>query len=315
MFTPYRLKSPALRPEDSEDVRLGKLANYVDGPFSENSAKMNEGDFVILGYPDDRGVERNGGRTGASEGPDAIRSMLYKMTPSALSGKMPKMWDLGNLQCWSMDLGEAHEEARKIIARLREREVCVVSLGGGHDWAWADFADWNSGPLFHLDSHLDMRPIPSDVQRAGHSGTAFRRILEKAHSHINLNVLGLQTHCNAKSHLKFSESYQISAVFLEELPLNLEEQMQYLSDKFDLKGQNSKVAISIDMDVFGQDLSPGVSAPQPLGLDPRVVFRLLSRFKSRIRHLGIYETNPRFDRDNQSARLAAKLVHHVLSAS
>jgi formiminoglutamase len=36
-----------------------------------------EGDLVLLGFPYDIGVERNGGRIGAKEGPTAFRKYYY----------------------------------------------------------------------------------------------------------------------------------------------------------------------------------------------------------------------------------------------
>ena len=39
---------------------------------------------VLVGFPSDEGVQRNGGRAGAAEAPDEIRKQLYGLTPSAV---------------------------------------------------------------------------------------------------------------------------------------------------------------------------------------------------------------------------------------
>src|SRR5687767_4589058 len=50
----------------ADDPRLGSLVKY-------HSPDNAEGDLVIIGYPVDIGVERNGGRVGSRFGPSAFR--------------------------------------------------------------------------------------------------------------------------------------------------------------------------------------------------------------------------------------------------
>ncbi|HLR26945.1 MAG TPA: hypothetical protein VK112_13855, partial [Fodinibius sp.] len=57
-----------------KDPRMGHLLAHQQ----ESSPKV-----VLLGFPSDEGVKRNGGREGAAEAPDEIRKELYKMTPDA----------------------------------------------------------------------------------------------------------------------------------------------------------------------------------------------------------------------------------------
>lgn len=314
MFSPYEKKSKHTQPrrDDPDDIRIGYFVQSVEGALSPFLEKMKEGDFVILGYPDDRGVERNFGRIGACEAPDAIRDILYSMTPSPQLNKSPTIWDLGNLKTWSMDLLEAQEEARKVVALLRSKKTRLITLGGGHDWAWSDFADWGAAPLINFDAHLDMRPSPQDSEMAGHSGTPFRRIVEKERSKLPLSVVGLQNHCNSKAHLDWARAFQVNTIFLEELPPMLESQWKLLMDRMELGAQTSRVGLSVDMDCFPQSMAPGVSAPQALGVNPFVVLRFIETFGPKLQHLGIYECNPRYDVGDATSRLAAKLIHNFL---
>src|SRR5947209_4683156 len=56
-----------------EDPRLGHLLGTATTP---ETARV-----VIVGFPVDDGVRRNGGRGGAAQGPAAIRQALYRLTP------------------------------------------------------------------------------------------------------------------------------------------------------------------------------------------------------------------------------------------
>src|SRR6516225_10903931 len=59
------------------DPRLGEIVEFWKG----DPAALQSGRAVIIGFPQDEGVQRNQGRAGAAEAPDAIRHWLYKLTP------------------------------------------------------------------------------------------------------------------------------------------------------------------------------------------------------------------------------------------
>jgi formimidoylglutamase len=319
MFVPYAQSQihGRPRPEDPSDVRIGAHVTCVEGLFGRSLEKIQEGDTVLFGYSDDRGVDRNAGRTGSAEAPDEIRKHLYKMTPSTSHSEKLRIVDFGNLRSWGMGLGEAHEEARQALTQIRSKKVRIVTLGGGHDWAYPDFADFAGSSeathLINIDAHLDMRPEPTDASQAGHSGTPFRKILTRPSNPQSLvSVIGLQHHCNASSHIKWAHGNRVTTLFLEDMPLDPENQWGLIHDRLNLSEAHRKFALSIDMDAFSQAHSPGVSAPQPFGLDPRLVLQLIRSLRGRLVQLGIYEANPRFDRDGATARLAARFIHEFL---
>lgn len=320
MFTPSNkdLYNVVKRDEDPQDQRLAHHVTRFEGLFEIFIEKLQENDVVILGYPDDRGVERNGGRTGAFAAPDQIRKYLLRLTPSYQSKTLPKIWDLGNLKTWSQDLLVAHEEARECIKKIRRRGARIVSLGGGHDWAYPDFVDIaedskNAARIINIDAHLDVRPNPKDEAREGHSGTPFRRILEapRKGKAPEIMAVGLQESCNARTHVEWAHSRKITTLFLDEVPENLERRWPFVVDRLQISDE-ATYGLSIDLDAFPQFISPGVSAPQVLGLDPRLVYKMIQTLGTSVRHLGIYEYNPNYDVDGRSARLAAHLVYHYL---
>jgi formiminoglutamase len=289
---------------------VGAFVECVQSIGSSSLSKIHPGDVVVLGYPDDRGVSRNGGRSGACEAPDLVRSFLYKMTPDPLKPlgeKNPKIWDFGNLHSWGMPLKESHEVAQKTIRELRGTGARILSLGGGHDWAFPDFSEFK-GRILNVDAHLDMRPLSQDHEDSCHSGTPFRRLAMISGDASHIGFLGLQRHCNARSHVEFAKSVHASLLFFEELPQGIDQQWTFIHDRLRLAEKKGPIGLSVDMDAFPQSRSPGVSAPQAFGIDPRVVCRLMKEVSSRIEHLGIYELNPRYDHDYNSCRLAARFA-------
>lgn len=321
LFTPtnQELFQIPTRDEDPHDKRMAHLITRFEGSFENFLSGIQENDVVLLGYPDDRGVERNGGRTGAFAAPDQIRKYLFKFTPSYQVKKVPKIWDLGNLKTWSQDLLISHEEARSCVAQIRKRKARIITLGGGHDWAYSDFVDFSeafSSParIINVDAHLDVRPNPKDEARAGHSGTPFRRILESANpvKVPEILALGLQESCNSQAHVEWAQSRKMSTLFLDELPANLEHRWPFVMDRLFINDPKIQYGLSIDLDAFPQFISPGVSAPQVTGVNPYLIQSLLKSISPQIQHLGIYECNPNYDVDGQSARLAARLIYDYL---
>ena len=79
-------------------------------------------------------------------------------------------------------------------------------------------------------------------------------------------------------------------------------------------GQVDHLYLSIDMDGFSSAFAPGVSAPSPLGFEPKVVFKLLKWIlnSKKVRACDIAELNPSYDQDEQTARLAATLIDFIV---
>src|SRR5438105_3717383 len=65
--------APQRRPDDP---RLGDIIEAWDG----DAAALLAGRAVLVGFPQDEGVRRNGGRVGAAQAPDEIRKYLHRLT-------------------------------------------------------------------------------------------------------------------------------------------------------------------------------------------------------------------------------------------
>ena len=77
--------------------------------------------------------------------------------------------------------------------------------------------------------------------------------------------------------------------------------------------QYDHLYVTIDLDGFSSAYAPGVSAPSPLGLSPDFVWQVLTFLQQteKVIACDIAEMNPRFDQDNVTARLAARLVDEI----
>lgn len=298
---------------DPDDIRFGDLAKN-----KLNINDLKHQGFAVYGYPDDRGVKNNGGRIGAAEGPDVIRSLFYKMTNSPLKENLPEIFDMGNLQL-TEDIGSTHELAIHNLSNLFESEHRFIALGGGHDFSYPDGKSFlkshsnNKKPIIiNFDAHLDCRPLQGEIN----SGTPFYRLLEEHSTEFHFIEVGLQAQCNSKKHFDWAKQKGMHSIWLEEINNDENNLLAKLKSICSDMEENSPLYLSIDLDAFSSAYAPGCSQSWPSGLSPEQCLPcfewLYKQYDCKL--LGIYEYAPRLDIDHRTARLAAKLMHHFIDS-
>jgi formiminoglutamase len=272
-------------------------------------------DIALIGYVCDEGVRRNLGRTGASQGPIALRERLAKL-PIHFDKK--KVADFGNIICIDEDMESCQLAFANTIEKLISKQVFPIAIGGGHDMSYGHFkgiydavknTSKNNIGIINFDAHFDLRP----VERKSTSGTPFYQILNEFEN-VDYFAIGIQRQANTKELFDIARNNKVDFAInydcessKEELDA-LKESLQPMIDSCD------HLYITIDLDGFSSAYAPGVSAPSPLGFTPFFVFKML-RFlfdTNKVISCDIAELNPTLDRDNLTANLAAKLVDFMV---
>lgn len=269
---------------------------------------------VIIGFPSDEGVHRNGGRTGAAQAPDEIRKALYKLTPDArnpqsFSALIKETLDAGNIEVTGDVEKDQQALGEKLGAYLKKGVIPVV-LGGGHETAFGHFLGYTKAELnasiFNLDAHADVRPLKDGK---AHSGSPFRQAIEHQSGCCQqYNVFGLQPHSVAESHLQFINRHNGNYRFRDETTLSFLDEW--------LRNQDSRrLMITFDMDSVDQSFAPGVSAPCTNGFSSALFIQAayLAGKCSRVTSFDLAEANPTYDRDGQTVRLAALTIWSFLA--
>jgi formiminoglutamase len=317
---------------DAQDRRLGDLARglpamksptELDATLREVTVtEKNSRHFVLAGYPDDEGIRLNGGRPGAANAPDAVRRPLYKMTP-ALSSSRPmgfQLWDAGNLSSAGASLESRHETVTAFARTALDHGVGWIGIGGGHDYGFADAAAFiesvhaksSARPLvINFDAHLDVRPTTKGLS----SGTPFFRMLEK-YPDVDFAEIGIQGQCNSKSHLEWVLARGARVVTQEEVEASGESLTTIVQRKLnDWLLRPRPVFLSVDIDGFSSAVAPGCSQSWATGFMPSEFFPCLQLLSQRleVKMLSIYEVSPPLDQDDRTAKLAAQIIHRVIS--
>jgi formiminoglutamase len=313
-----------MRGDRSDDPRLGEYVTF----WQEGMPQLWPGRPVLLGFPQDAGVRRNGGRPGAADAPAAIRHWLYRLTPwdavhnadlAALN-----LLDLGNVrpsptrpQCQQgKELEESQQALAEGIAAILMAGAIPIVLGGGHETAYGHYLGYvRAGrpvAIVNFDAHLDVRPLR---EGCGHSGSPFRQALEHPTQPLrdgHYVVLGAQPQAVSREHLLYVQSKGGVVHWVEETRDRLEAIFRNECQRLALN--NGSVYVTLDSDVVSQADVPGVSAPNPLGLSGQVVAACAAAAGEcpAVSSFDLVEINPSFDRDGQSARWAAAVVWHFL---
>jgi agmatinase len=253
--------------------------------------------LAFLGLPDD---SQSSYRRGPALAPARIREAYdgecYNATTELGVDVSNAVLDLGDVP----SLGTFAETAARYRERVAEqitRRRAVFCAGGDHAVTVPVVAAFAVlGEPIHvvqIDAHPDLYD-EYEGSRTSHACVA-ARLLEMPHV-ASITQLGVRAMNAAQLRIAREQESRLrihTADSLDELPAI----------------EASPLFVSVDLDGFDPAFAPGVSHPVPGGLTPRQVFRWLHRLRGRLAGMDVVELNPTRDRNDQTAVLAARLLH------
>ncbi len=310
IFTLTTRPNPELffKRNDPNDIRLGETIPQISYPAAE---------IVILGSPQDEGINRNGGRRGAALAPDKIREEFYKLTNF---GFHHRVCDIGNIIIQNT-LEETQAIQTAIVSQILLDGKRLIMLGGGSDLSFADGCAMaeNFGQewlAINVDLLFDVQS--DEIQ---HSGTPYRQLLG---GHFlkpeYFYEVGYQTQANSPVYFNFLDELGVNLISLEQLrsqesvDISLRDLMK---EKFIHHTSSLNTLFSFDLQAVRASDAPGTSAPNPIGLRAGE-FLTLVKFAATLANTKIIEfieVNPNLDVNNLTAKLVAIAMHRICSNS
>ncbi len=299
-------------PSDSCFYQHMRLLNLL----TDKPVKTADNTFAIVGFKCDEGIQRDLGRTGAFEGPTAIRQRLGK-----LPVQKPDIhcYDAGNVICTDHDLEESQKALAEVVAMLLAQNIRPILIGGGHEIALGHylgiaktFPQKRLG-IINFDAHFDMFSLhPSNRSSAS---TTFYQIAEdhRLHGrHFDYNCIGIQHAGNVRQSFDMAKQYNTKIILADELHQGLQEKSFDFIDR--IVDENQMIYMSLSLDVFSPAFAPGVSSIQPLGLYPWHIIPLIRQVAASGKMIGydLAEHTPRYDIDHRTAKLAAALIYEIM---
>lgn len=301
--------------KSEQDAYLHEKVELIDLDKDEFSGSF-EKRIGLLGYSCDEGVRRNQGRTGAVEGPNAIKKQLAKM-PNHLDAAT-QLIDAGSIFCEAGDMENAQERLAQKVAALCNKQVFPIVLGGGHDIAYGHYkglkkyvGNKHSIGIINFDAHFDLR----SNENGNNSGTPFYQIAQEsiqANEAFNYLCLGIRKDANNSQLFQTATEFGVEYIANDTFTLHHIEEVQ--SKIMEFISNLDQVYLTIDLDGFSSAYAPGVSAASPMGFSPDVVLSTLQVLLESKKLIGVdlAEMNPKYDRDNQTAKLAASLLFSII---
>ena len=273
----------------------------------------NQPQAGIVGFICDEGVRRNQGRLGAANGPNALREALASLPWTFQEGQ--QVVDVGNVLCLNHALEDAQQELGGIVDILRDKKMKCIVLGGGHETLYGHYlgvraslqSDAKIG-IINIDAHFDLRSY--EVQPS--SGTMFRQILEQD-PHTDYFVLGIQRYGNTNE--LFEKARELQVEYVLEDDLTAENHSQIMNQLQLFMDNHDYLLLTLCMDVLNAAFAPGVSAPSPFGLEPKIVRSIIQKVTTHphTHSFDICEVNPSLDENGRTVKLGAYFVYEALN--
>lgn len=307
--------------ENYDAFRWHQWIKNIDLRNDDLTAFTGKLGFAFIGFCCDEGVNRNKGRIGAAKGPQSIRKELANL-PCFFTQEV-KLFDAGDILCENGALEESQKLLSKAVSKILALKLFPIVLGGGHEIAFGHYNGLltylsqqiekpNIG-IINFDAHFDLRPYP----KGSSSGTMFRQIADIC-SNRALNYsyfcIGVQKHSNTIDLFKTANKLGVDYILAKDIVdadnwTVLEKLDDFIKDR-------EHIYVTICADVFSTAFAPGVSASQPLGLDPEKVLRYIKHIlkSNKVISFDIAEVSPRFDQDNTTANLASVIIFSVINS-
>jgi len=315
-------------PEDYWKGRIDDLEEYDAFRWHQIIEPVNllddfvvEADgFGLLGFCCDKGVEQNLGRVGTSKGPNSIRKELANLPCTFPSST--KIYDCGNIIANRGNLEDLQETLAQAVYSMLKKGLFPIVLGGGHEIAYGHYkgierfleeTSKESLGIFNLDAHFDMRPYAKGAS----SGTMFAQIADDCKAKdkpFNYMVAGIQQYGNTVS--LFKKAKIMNVRYLMAKDINSANMFNVGQELLRYSKKQENIYFTLCSDVISSAYAPGVSSPQPFGLHPEKVLKLIKMMirSGKVISFDIAEIAPRFDEDNRSSKLAGIIVFAVINS-
>lgn len=258
--------------------------------------------LVFAGLPDD---SQSSFRRGSAHGPQRIRlaydGNCYNATTESgveLTGTVADLGDLPSKSTWELTARSYQEFA----AWLFQTGKIPFFAGGDHAVTVPIVAALAEiGEPIHLvqiDAHPDLYP-DYEGNRDSHACT-ISRALEMRHV-ASVTQLGIRT--LNQTQMPQLERYRdrIHIFFAHDLIGGLPPLSHIAA--------GAPVYLTVDLDGFDPAYAPAVSHPVPGGLTPRQVLNFIQNAQWKLIGMDAVEVNPDLDVNDQTATLAARLLH------
>ncbi|MCH4886466.1 agmatinase [Acidaminobacter sp. JC074] len=275
--------------------------------LNDPSIDDKDADILVLGVPYDGSVSF---RSGAKDGPRAIREITYTIPPTTeqfRSLKPLKIKDLGDIQAESRD--DLFKITRTKIQEIVSRGQKFTVIGGDHSITIPVLQGINDAldepfGIIHIDAHFDLCDT-LEGDRLSHGSTERRALELENVSRENMFFIGIRS--IEEDELDFITDHPVNVVSAYDFDkLKVDGVLKHVKDKL---GHLNKIYITLDIDCLDPAYAAGTGTPQFGGLTSRQLLNLLEGlFDLPIMGFDLVEVAPNLDPAMTSVFAARKII-------
>lgn len=255
--------------------------------------------LALIGVMDDRGSVQN---AGCAQGPDIIRKHLYRLD----KGVAPlQMVDLGNLEPGAT-LTDTYAALAQIVSELLVRQVIPIIIGGGHDLTYGQYQGYAKNEqiinMAVVDETINIYKQQDEID----SDSFLYRIFTESPNYLfNFSQIGYQSYFVSPDDIATLEKLYFEFYRLGKLREDLTEIEPIIRDA-DM--------MSFDIGAIKQCDAPGKRNGTPHGFYGEEACQIAryAGITDKLTSFGVYEYNPEFDQNEQTAQLIAHMVWYFI---
>jgi agmatinase len=315
--------TPGMQAQLSGGTHEG-LATFGERPFVTDPDDLDawRPDVAVVGAPFDVSTTH---RPGARFGPRALRAQAYDPGTYHLDlGLEVFEWltvvDYGDAHCPHGQTERSHAAIRHRVHEVASRGIVPVVLGGDHSITWPSataVAECLPGGqtlgMVHFDAHADTADS-LDGNLASH-GTPMRRLIESgAVAGRNFVQIGLRGYWPGAETFGWMRGqgmrwHTMQEVWERGIQAVLADAVREALDGAD------RLYVSVDIDVLDPGFAPGTGTPEPGGMTPADLLRIVRALAQRtdVAALDVVEVAPPYDSADVTVNNAHRVVYEFLS--
>jgi len=283
----------------------------------DKKISFDDANVVLFGIPLD--ITTSFGK-GTRKGPEAIRKTSARQIETFVFEEKidfrdkVKIFDLGDLKL------PHYHDTRKIFSYLDKvvpdinRNLSLLNkkpivLGGEHTISYFCFKglSYQKPLLIHFDAHRDLKPAFRGMEMC-HATPFFRLIKEKFIKGNDIIQIGIRQEDRDENQVAHDE--RVVTFDAWKVKSNFEGVLSYIGKIC----KNRRIYISFDIDVLDCQYVPCTGTPEPFGLDPSEIIKILNSIDDSATLIGIdlVETALKND-DYREGTIASQILLRILS--
>ena len=313
--------APSINDRTISTFSRGELPHYagintfLKAPYLEDVNQVGNYDVAIIGVPHDSGTTY---RPGTRFGPQGIRKISALYTPYNFElgvdlREQITLCDVGDVFTIPANNEKSFDQISKGVAHVFKSGAFPIILGGDHSIGFPTvraicrhLGDKKVG-IIHFDRHLDTQE--TDLDERMHTCPWFHATNMANAPAKNLVQMGIGGWQVPRPAVKVSRERATNILTVTDIcEMGLDAAADFAIEK--ATDGTDCVWISFDIDCIDAGFVPGTGWPEPGGLLPREVLKLLKKIVQNTTVCGmeVVEVSPPYDVSDMTALMATRVI-------